>query len=111
MPVHTLKHYEKEIGQIQHALRIGASFDEYKAVVKALDQPVRFECPLGEVIDTLAGFAMVWRWKGLLKPELIVQSDKFDAQGLEGKVSIPCTLYNALFYAMQARPNRAQIRA
>lgn len=108
--VRTIKDYPEEVAQIQHALRMGASHDEYLACVRSLNRQVKFECPLGEAIDTLAGFAMVWRWKGLLNPQPIVSSDRFNAQGIEGKVSIPCDLYSALFYAMQANPNRAQIR-
>jgi hypothetical protein len=106
-----LTDYPDEVSQIQHALRIGAKQEEYVAVVKSLNRKVRFECALGEAIDSLAGFAWAWRMKGLYGvPEPIVKADKLNAQGLEGKLSIEVTLYDALFYAMQASsPYRTQI--
>jgi hypothetical protein len=106
-----LSQYPQEASQMQHALRMGATLQEYRDCVKALAKPVLFECPLGEAIGSLAGFAWVWRMKGLLQAKPIVESDRFNAQGLEGKVSIPCSLYDALFYSMQASSEfRAQIR-
>ena len=100
-----ISHYTEmphELGMIQRALAIGATHEQYVACVKALNQKVRFECPLGECVDALAGFAWVWKMRGLLTVQPIIDADRFNAQGLEGKVSIPCTLYDALFYAMQA---------
>jgi len=103
--------YPNEIAQMRHALRIGATREEYLAVIKALNRRVKFECPVGELIDALAGFAWAWKMKGKLSDVLpIGERDRFDAQGLEGKVSIECNLYDALFYAMQASsPYRSQI--
>ena len=67
-----------------------------------------FQCPLGEWIDTLQGFAWAYRLKHGINPKVhsIDKFDRFNAQGLEGKISIEVDLTTAIVMASQVEINR-----
>ena len=73
---------------------------------------VQFSAPVGEWMGNLAGFAAGLKMRGQLpESELIQARDKFNAQGLEGKISIVCLLPDALLKAVQCDPHRWQIES
>jgi len=66
-----------------------------------------FEAPLGEWIGNLAGFAWAWKMRGDDVPILpLTKTDRFNAQGLEGKVRIETNLATAIVMAVQCDENR-----
>jgi hypothetical protein len=68
------------------------------------------EFPLGELIDNLAGLTWAWKMKGIdLTPIPITDKDRFDAQGLEGKIRIHTNLSSAVTIYTQCTPHRCQI--
>ena len=74
------------------------------------DQEARFVAPLGELISSLQGFA--WGWKMRAREVEIcplTKKDQFNAQGLEGKFSINCTLGEAIIYWVQCPKHRATV--
>lgn len=74
--------------------------------------PARFEAPLGEWIDTLAGTAWALRSLGKLPdPVGLTGKEGFDAQGLEGKIVIETNLASAVTYWSQCLENRANVYA
>ena len=75
------------------------------------DIPARVEYPVGE-IDRLVGFWWVRRMRGE-EPNIqpIIDSDRFDAQGLEGKIVENCNIVDAIIRWNFCRPNRCQIFA
>ena len=101
------------VATIRHALRMGASHDEYVAVTRKYSAKAEIHLPLGEAISTLAGHAGIWRMRGeLSQPQPITERDSFNAQGLEGKVIVNGhTLYDAFFYASQTGADRINIYA
>ena len=102
--------YETELAEIRRALRIDSTRAEYDAIVKKYNQPVILEVPLGELVDNLAGFAIVWKMRGWLNNIMpITGKERFNAQGLEGKVQVKMTLYDALFISLQTTRDRLNI--
>ena len=100
--------------------RIGDSaLRAYRAQILALQdvqalqaREARFEAPLGDWIGRLAGFALVLRLQGALPaPVPIVKGDRFNAQGLEGKIVIQTSLAQAVLMWHLAAPGRAQVFA
>lgn len=82
----------------------------YDTFQRAHGRLVRFEAPLGEWLGTLAGFAAGLKLQGNLPPvQPIVAADKFNAQGLEGKIAVRVPLATALLYAVQCDAHRFQI--
>ena len=68
------------------------------------------EFPLGELTNrNIAGFVGVWASKGLIKDYPIDKTDRFNAQGLEGKIRIATTLATALLVYRELPPNRCQL--
>ena len=69
----------------------------------------RVEYPLGE-IERLSGFWWAKSMRGE-KPNVqpIVASDRFNAQGLEGKVVEDCNIVDAIMRWNFCLPNRCQI--
>lgn len=73
-------------------------------------QQVLVEFPLGELMNPkIRGYIWAWEMKGLIKPQSITEQDKFNAQGLEGKVSIPTSLFTALLVYRDLPIYRRQI--
>ena len=76
------------------------------------DSPALVEFPLGELTNgRIGGFVWVWGMKGIVQSARIDSGDRFNAQGLEGKCTIPVTLTTALLVYRELPPNRCQIRA
>ena len=74
--------------------------------------PARFEAPLGELVSSLAGFAWAWKLQGFVpKIAPITKTDRFNAQGLEGKIVIETDLSTAIVYASQCPSHRYAIYA
>ena len=102
--------YDTELAEIRHALRINSTLAEYSVIVKKYNQPVILEVPLGELVGNLAGFAMVWKMQGRLSDVMpITGKERFNAQGLEGKVRVKMALYDALLVSTQTTKNRLNI--
>ena len=60
----------------------------------------RVEFPLGELTTpAIAGFVWAWNMKGIVQLSKITSSDRFDAQGLEGKAMIDTDYATALLAA------------
>lgn len=73
-------------------------------------QPARIEFPTGELFDeAIAGFVLAWRLQGKLKPLPVLESDSFNANGLEGKIAIETDLIGALLVFKQLPKYRRQI--
>ena len=82
----------------------------YDAFQRAHGRLVRFEAPVGTWIGDLAGFAAGLKLQGRLPPvQPIIVADRFNAQGLEGKISVRVPLATALLYAAQCDAHRFQI--
>ena len=82
----------------------------YDAFQRAHGRLVQFEAPLGTWIGTLAGFAAALKLQGKLPPvQPIVAADRFNAQGIEGKIAVRVPLATALLYAVQCDAHRFQI--
>jgi len=63
-------------------------------------QSARIEFPIGELTtSTIAGFVWAWNMKGIVQLSKITSSDRFDAQGLEGKAMIDTDYATALLAA------------
>lgn len=109
-----MKHIDKVLWEtaqrdIRHALRMGASRTEYLQSIRTYNQSVRLHIPLGE-LDNLAGFAWVWKQKGRMSaPQPLTGNERLKAQGLEGKVTVDMSLYDAVIVASQADPHRLAI--
>jgi len=70
----------------------------------------RVEFPLGELVGNLQGFAWAWMLKGeTIEIGQIVESDRFSAQGLEGKAIKHCSLYDAVIYWSQCPRFRCNV--
>lgn len=93
--------------------RAKACWDEGReAVFPGADREVCFEFPLGELAhdgpDRVGLAMLVQRLE--VTPVAIEPSDRFKAQGLEGKLSLRVTYETALLFAMKLEPYRFQIR-
>lgn len=76
------------------------------------DRDAVIEMPTGELMnERIAGFAWAWASKGRIEDAPIEKGDRFNAQGLEGKVRIRTTLTVALLTYREVSPHRIQILA
>ena len=74
------------------------------------EREVRLEFPMGEIAKTEnVALALLVRRLGA-EPVSIEASDKFNAQGLEGKLSLRVSYETALLFAQRLEPYRFQIR-
>jgi hypothetical protein len=65
-------------------------------------RPARLEFPLGELTNPrITGFLWAWHMQGKLKTARIAASDRFNANGLEGKCVVPTLLSTALLAARE----------
>lgn len=103
------KEQQKDLEDLQHDLRCGNKDFKFYNTPK-FASTVIFSAPTGVFIDELAGVGWVLKMKGLLNVESIVKSDKFCAQGLEGKLSFLVPYQTALIYAQQVPNYRFQIK-
>lgn len=91
------KGWDEAVREVRHALRIGATHEEWAKAVKKYSRKVVAHIPLGELIGNLAGSARVWKKQGRIgEVESIEKKDRLNAQGLEGKVTIEMSLYDAV---------------
>ena len=75
------------------------------------DRLATVEFPLGEIMNPrIEGFIWAWKMKGLLAPRDIESKDRFNAQGLEGKIVINTTLTTALLVYRDLPDHRCQIK-
>ena len=75
-------------------------------------QGARIEFPSGEIMNpAIAGFVWAWGMQKRVESQRIETGDRFNANGLEGKVSIDTTLTTALLVYRALPKHRAQIRA
>jgi len=66
--------------------------------------------PCGEIMnDKISGCVWAWQLKGFLKPLPIVDSDSFDAQGLEGKCTIKSSIFTACLVSRYVLPSRLNV--
>jgi hypothetical protein len=79
--------------------------------LSSLAEEVRLDLPLGELANPrIAGLVLVWRLQGLpMIPGEITDQHQFNAQGLEGAVSIPMPLSMALLVATMVELNRMDV--
>jgi hypothetical protein len=76
------------------------------------DRDAVIEMPTGELMnERIRGFAWAWASKGRIQDAPIEKSDRFNANGLEGKVIVRTTLTVALLVYRELPPHRIQIRA
>lgn len=69
-----------------------------------------FEFPLGEMMNPkVGGYIGVWGLRNMIQTKPITEKDRFKAQGLEGKASVPMTLLVALFAWGEFPEHRRQI--
>lgn len=95
--------------QIQQHVRAQLA-EQSASLPREYSQSARFEAPLGEWIDKLSGFALVLRLRGKLpQPTAITRRDRFNAQGLEGKIAIDTDLGTAIVYWTFATPQRRAV--
>ena len=74
------------------------------------DSPVLLEFPLGELMNPgIAGFLWAWKLQGKIQTHAIEPGDRFNAQGLEGKVRIRTTLTTALLVYRELPAHHCQI--
>lgn len=65
-------------------------------------KPARLEFPSGEIANPgIGGFIWAWRKRGILSPQRIEKRDRFNAQGLEGKIVIRLSFSAALLAAKE----------
>lgn len=81
------------------------------AFLALLEEEVRLDLPLGELANpAIAGLVLAWKLQGLpLVTGAITDQHQFNAQGLEGLVSISMRLAMALLTATKVELNRMDI--
>jgi hypothetical protein len=79
-------------------------------VLAPYHRPARLEFPLGELTNPrIAGFLWAWHMQGRLKTARLAASDRFNANGLEGKCVVPTLLSTALLAARELPPHRRAV--
>ncbi len=74
--------------------------------------PARIEIPLGELTNAnIRGFVWAWSMTHKVQMEELKSSDAFNANGLEGKATIPTDLGIALLVWQELPPYRCNINA
>ena len=72
---------------------------------------VAIEFPSGELFNEgIRGYIIAWRMIGKLQNLPIDSTDRFNAQGLEGKIRVHTSLCTALTAYRELPSNRCQIR-
>lgn len=75
------------------------------------DKPAIVEFPCGELFnESIAGFLWAWKMKGIIETCAIEKKDRFNANGLEGKVKVTTTLTVALLVWRDLPEHRCQVR-
>lgn len=75
-------------------------------------KPARLEFPLGELMnEQIRGFVWAWGLLGKIETAAITKTDRFAAQGIEGKAVIHTTLSGALLAAQRLPRNRVAVYA
>ncbi len=73
-------------------------------------RPARLEFPLGELTNPrIAGFLWAWHLQGQLETMSIAETDRFNANGLEGKGGVKVLLSTALLAARELPPHRRAV--
>ena len=97
---------DKEIEQM--IKNVEEDFDKYYWDYRK--QKALIEFPLGELMNpNIGGYIWAWHMKGIIKTAPITEKDRFMAQGLEGKTSIPVDLFTALLAYKELPRFRRQI--
>ena len=79
-------------------------------VLARYHQPARLEFPLGELTNPrITGFLWAWQMQGQLTTARITASDRFNANGLEGKCVVSTLLSTALLAARELPPYRRAV--
>ena len=79
-------------------------------VLARYHQPARLEFPLGELTNPrIAGFLWAWQRQSQLTTARITASDRFNANGLEGKCIVKTLLSTALLAARELPPYRRRV--
>jgi len=69
------------------------------------------EFPLGELFNEgIAGFLFAWKLQNRISTARIEKSDRFNAQGIEGKCQVVTTLVTALLAYRELPKYRRQLR-
>jgi len=77
---------------------------------KYINQKALIEFPLGEFMNTtIQGYIAGWNLYKKIQTKPITEKDKFNAQGLEGKASVPVNLFTALLVWRELPEYRRQI--
>lgn len=104
-----------ELGEVISESRAAAeggpfTWDLFYSAVYSV--PATVSLPLGELLnERISGFVTVWRMKGLVdQPGPITSADRFNAQGLEGKVVIEGDLGDAVLVAANVPLDRVNVR-
>lgn len=105
-----MKLSEKKIREWDEKLRIWSNScgTENEAIYQAAQVHVRLSFPLGELLN-LGGYVWAWAWRNKIKTGPIEKSDRFSAQGLEGKASVEVTLATAIMAVRDIPAHRYQI--
>ena len=74
-------------------------------------QEAQLEFPLGELSNpNIAGFVWAWKMQARIETTEIAKDDRFNANGLEGKIIIRTTLSTALIAAGELPEHRSAIK-
>jgi len=86
------------------------AYQRWHAAIEKI--PCVLEAPLGEITNPdIAGFVWAWGIQSAIETCRIEKADRFDAQGLEGKLRVHVALTTAVLVWRELPPHRRQIRA
>jgi len=103
-----------EFELLTHIRALEQVYHQHRPVVPAevlarYHQPARLEFPLGELTNPrITGFLWAWQ-QGQLTTARITASDRFNANGLEGKCVVKTLLSTALLAARELPPYRRAV--
>jgi len=113
MPIYKEKRLSREeikdlIKKMEAATENLKSWEEF--FNKYSQRKALIEFPLGELFNpNIRGYLWAWQMAGKIQTKPITEKDRFKAQGLEGKASIPVDMVTALLVWRELPEYRRQI--
>jgi len=101
---------DKQCNDMLSTLLEASQNGQWDNVYNKYNTPAHLEFPIGEMLnEKIRGFIFAWKLQNCLTIMPIERIDRFNAQGLEGKIRVMTSLITALLVYRELPKYRCQI--
>lgn len=101
---------DKQCNDILSTLTKASQNGQWDSFFNQHNIPALLEFPIGEMMNKkIEGFIFAWKLQNSITTKPIEKTDRFNAQGLEGKIRVMTSLITALLVYRELPKYRCQI--